>query len=42
MELKDFMDLKLLQDILNQFSDATGLAAVAVDNKGNEITERFN
>ena len=42
MELKDFMDLKLLQDILNQFSDATGLAVVAVDNKGNEITERFN
>ena len=42
MELKDFMDLKLLQDILSQFSDATGLAVVAVDNKGNEITERFN
>lgn len=42
MELKDFMDFKLLQEIQDQFSDATGLAAVAVDNKGNYITEGSN
>lgn len=42
MELKDFLDFKLLQDIQNQFSDATGLAAIAVDNKGNHITEWSN
>lgn len=42
MELKDFLDFKLLQDIQNQFSDATGLAAIAVDNKGNYITEGSN
>lgn len=42
MELKDFMDFKLLQEIQNQFSDATGLAAIAVDNKGNYITEGSN
>ncbi len=42
MELKDFLDFKLLQDIQNQFSDATGLAAIVVDNKGNYITEGSN
>lgn len=42
MELKDFMDFKLLQNIQDQFSDATGLAAIAVDNKGNYITEGSN
>lgn len=42
MELKDFLDFKLLQDLQNQFSDATGLAAVILDNKGNYITEGSN
>ncbi len=42
MELKDFMDVKLIQNIQDQFSDATGLAAIAVDNKGNYITEGSN
>ncbi len=42
MELKDFVDFKLLQEIQNQFSDATGLAAIAVDSKGNYITEGSN
>lgn len=42
MELKDFMDFKVLQDIQDQFSDATGLAAIAVDNKGNYITKESN
>ena len=42
MELKDFMDLRLLQEIQDQFSDATGLAAVVVDNRGNSVTEGSN
>ena len=42
MELKDFMSVKLLQDIQNQFSDATGLAAIAVDKNGNYLTEGSN
>ncbi|MBO5031404.1 MAG: PocR ligand-binding domain-containing protein [Lachnospiraceae bacterium] len=39
MELKDFMDLKKLQQIQNCFSDATGLAAITVDRNGNYLTE---
>lgn len=42
MELKDFMDLKVLQDIQDQFSEATGLAAIAVDNNGNYMTKESN
>ncbi len=42
MELKDFFDLKKLQEIQDRFSDATGLAAIAVDAKGNYITEGSN
>lgn len=42
MQIKDFMDLKKLQQIQNQFSDATGLAAIAVDAEGNYITEGSN
>ena len=36
------MSVKLLQDIQNQFSDATGLAAIAVDKNGNYLTEGSN
>ena len=42
MELKDFMDLSKLQEIQDAFSDATGLAAIAVDNQGNYLTEGSN
>lgn len=42
MELKDFIDFKMLQDIQDQFSDATGLAAIAVDANGNYITKGSN
>lgn len=42
MKLTDFMDLKLLQDIQDAFSNATGLAAIAVDNNGKYITEGSN
>ena len=42
MKLTDFMDLKILQKIQDAFSDATGLAAIAVDNDGKYITEGSN
>lgn len=42
MKISDFMDLKMLQSIQNQFSDATGLAAIATDAEGNYITEGSN
>lgn len=42
MQLRDFMDLKMLQDIQDQFSTATGLAAIAVDAEGNYITKGSN
>ena len=42
MELKDFMDLGKLQEIQDSFSDATGLAAIAVGKNGEYITEGSN
>lgn len=42
MKISEFMDLKKLQSIQDQFSDATGLAAIAVDAEGNYITEGSN
>ena len=42
MKISDFMDLSELQKIRDQFSDATGLAAIAVDAEGNYITEGSN
>ena len=42
MELKDFMDLSKLQKIQDAFSDATGLAAIAVGKNGEYITEGSN
>lgn len=40
LKLTDFMDMAQLQKIQNAFSDATGPAAIAVDNEGNYITKR--
>ncbi|MBQ8147687.1 MAG: PocR ligand-binding domain-containing protein [Lachnospiraceae bacterium] len=42
MKISDFMDMNELQKIQDQFSDATGLAAIAVDAEGNYITEGSN
>ncbi len=42
MKLADFMDMAQLQKIQDAFSDATGLAAIAVDNEGNYITKGSN
>lgn len=42
MKLTDFMDMEHLQKIQDAFSDATGLAAIAVDAEGNYITKGSN
>lgn len=42
MNIRDFMDLNKLQQIQDSFSNATGLAAIAVDDKGEYITEGSN
>lgn len=42
MNIRDFVDLKLLQYIQDLFSDATGLAAIAVDAQGEYITKGSN
>ena len=42
MELKEFMDISKLQKIQDKFSDATGLAAIAVGNDGQYLTEGSN
>ncbi len=42
MELKDFMDLSKLQQIQDNFSNATGLAAIAVGKNGEYLTEGSN
>lgn len=42
MNIREFIDLKKLQDIQDLFSDATGLAAIAVDGEGNYITKGSN
>ncbi|MGN1181140.1 MAG: PocR ligand-binding domain-containing protein [Suilimivivens sp.] len=42
MKISEFMDLGKLQSIQDQFSDATGLAAIAVDAEGNYITNGSN
>ncbi len=42
MELKDFMDLSKLQKIQDDFSNATGLAAIAVGKHGEYLTEGSN
>lgn len=42
MNIRDFMDLNKLQQIQDSFSNATGLAAISVDDKGEYITEGSN
>lgn len=42
MNIRELIDLKQLQKIQDQFSDATGLAAIAVDDKGEYITKGSN
>ena len=42
MKISEFMDVKKLQHIQDLFSDATGLAAIAVDAEGKYITKGSN
>lgn len=42
MRIEEFMDLSILQEIQDQFSDATGLAAIMVNAEGEYITEGSN
>lgn len=42
MDIREFMDLSKLQDIQDKFSNATGLAAIAIDAKGEYLTEGSN
>ncbi|MDZ5724790.1 PocR ligand-binding domain-containing protein [Acetobacterium sp. K1/6] len=42
LKITDIIDVEVLQRIQDSFSDATGLAAVTVDYKGNPITEYSN
>lgn len=42
MNIRDFMDLSKLQDLQDCFSNATGLAAIAIDNDGEYLTDGSN
>lgn len=42
MDIRDFVDLRKLQQIQDDLSDATGLAAVILDNKGEKVTRESN
>ena len=42
MDIRDVLDLKELEQIMQDWSDATGLAAIAVDDKGEYITKQIN
>lgn len=42
IDIRKIIDLKVLQNIQDQFSDVTGLAAVIADMDGNYITEASN
>ena len=41
MHLRDFFDLKLLDNLMKDWSKATGLATIAVDNEGNYISSEI-
>lgn len=41
MHIKDFLDLSLLEQIMEDWSTATGMATIAVDNEGNYITKEI-
>lgn len=41
MHISDFLDLSLLEQIMEDWSKATGMATIAVDNEGNYITKEI-
>lgn len=42
MEIKDFADMDIFEKIMSNWAHATGLATVAVDTKGNYISDCYN
>ena len=42
MDIKDFIDVKQLEQIMQDWSDSTGLAAIATDNNGDCIAKSNN
>ena len=42
MNIRDFLDVRRLQELQDNFSDATGLAAVLLDNNGEKVTKESN
>ncbi|HBA96501.1 MAG TPA: chemotaxis protein [Lachnospiraceae bacterium] len=42
MDIRDFVDLRKLQEIQDDLSDATGFAVVVLDKKGEKITRESN
>ena len=42
MDIREVLDLKELEQIMQDWSDATGLAVIAVDTKGEYITKQIN
>lgn len=42
MNIRDFTDLKKLQEMQDSLSNLTGLAAIVVDNKGEKVTKGSN
>ncbi len=41
MDIKDFMDISLLEEFMENWSQATGMAAIATDVNGNYITKEI-
>ncbi|MBO5237335.1 MAG: PocR ligand-binding domain-containing protein [Lachnospiraceae bacterium] len=41
MHISDFLELSLLEQIMEDWSKATGMATIAVDNEGNYITKEI-
>lgn len=42
MDIRDFLDIKQLEQLMQDWSDSTGLATIAVDANGEYITKEIN
>lgn len=42
MDIRDFIDTKQLEELIQDWADCTGLAAIVADNNGEFITEPIN
>lgn len=41
MDIREFFDLSLLEDVMTEWSKATGMATIAMDNKGKYLTREI-